>query len=191
MSKNKRLLLIQEKKKIMTKIGLYYGSTTGNTERAADSIADVFGEDLRAESIDRVPPEVIESYDVLIFGISTWNVGQLEMTWDGYFPILDKINFKGKKVALFGMGDQSNYPDTYLDAMGMLYDKVVERGAEIICPWSTDGYTFTHSLGVRNGKFVGLALDEDNESYLTDDRVTQWGAELKETLGLKPLEVVA
>ena len=175
----------------MTKIGLYYGSTTGNTERAADTIAEVFGENLRAESIDRVPPEVIESYDILIFGISTWNVGQLEMTWDGYFPTLDKINFKGKKVALFGMGDQSNYPDTYLDAMGMLYDKLVERGAEIIGVWPTEGYTFTGSLGVRDGKFVGLALDEDNESYLSDDRIKQWVKELKESLGLKPIEITA
>lgn len=175
----------------MMKVGLYYGSTTGNTERVADIIAETFGENLQAECIDRVPPEVLESYDVLIFGISTWNVGQLEMTWDDYFPTLDKINFKGKKVALFGLGDQSNYSDTYLDALGILYDKLVERGAEIIGPWPTDGYTFTASLGVRNGKFVGLALDEDNQSYLTDERIGQWIIELKEILGIKAIEITA
>ena len=90
------------------KIGLFYGSTTGNTEYAADLVAEDFGDGLVAESIDMLTIEKAKQYDILIFGISTWNIGQLEMTWEGNFSKLDEIDFKGKKVALFGMGDQSN-----------------------------------------------------------------------------------
>ena len=156
------------------KIGLFYGSTTGNTELAADIVAENFGNGLIADSIDHLTVENAKSFDVLIFGISTWNIGQLEMTWEGFFPQLDEIDFKGKKVALFGMGDQSNYPDTYLDALGILYNKLVERGATIIGNWSTEGYDFTGSLATQNGKFVGLALDQDNQPDLTEERIADW-----------------
>ena len=171
------------------KIGLFYGSTTGNTENAADIIAKKFGDGLVAETIDRVSKNDIESFDVLIFGISTWNIGQLEMTWEYFFPELDEIDFTGKKVALFGLGDQSNYSDTFLDALGILYNKLIEQGAEIFGFWPTTGYSFDSSLAVQNGKFVGLALDEDNEGEKTEERIDQWVKELKEAIISKPLEL--
>ena len=171
------------------KIGLFYGSTTGNTENAADIIAKKFGEGLVAESIDRVSKDDIESYDILIFGISTWNIGQLEMTWEDFFPELDEIDFTGKKVALFGLGDQSNYSDTFLDALGILYNKLIERGAEVIGFWPIVDYTFDSSLAVQNGKFVGLALDEDNQSEKTEERIDQWVKELKISLRSEFLEL--
>ena len=171
------------------KIGLFYGSTTGNTENAADLIAKKFGDGLVAESIDRVSKNDLESFDVLIFGISTWNIGQLEMTWEDFFPELDEIDFTGKKVALFGLGDQSNYSDTFLDALGILYNKLIERGADVFGFWPITGYSFDTSLAVQNGKFVGLALDEDNQREKTEERIDQWVKELKETMISNPLEL--
>lgn len=171
------------------KIGLFYGSTTGNTEYAADFIAKTFGDGLLAESIDRVTIKDIESCDVLIFGISTWNIGELEMTWEDFFPKLDQINFTGKKIALFGMGDQVSYADTYLDAMGILYDKVVEKGAEVIGAWPTEGYDYTESLAVKNNTFVGLALDQDSQPEKTEPRIEEWVQELKKILEIKTIEV--
>ena len=32
---------------------------------------------------------------------------------------------------------------------------------------------------VKNGKFVGLAIDEDNQSDLTDERIKIWVAQIK------------
>ena len=164
------------------KIGLFYGSTTGNTEYAADLVAEDFGDGLVAESIDMLTIEKAKQYDILIFGISTWNIGQLEMTWEGNFSKLDEIDFKGKKVALFGMGDQSNYPDTYLDALGILHDKLVKRGAEIIGNWPIKGYDFSATLAVHGEKFVGLALDQDNQPDLTEDRVAEWVNEIRQQI---------
>lgn len=171
------------------KIGLFYGSTTGNTEFAADAIANKFGDNLSAQSIDRVSKQDIESYNVIIFGISTWNVGELEMTWEEFYPVLDEIDFTSKIVALFGMGDQANYPDTYLDALGILFDKLAERGATIIGEWPIENYNFTDSLAIRDGMFVGLALDQDNQPDLTDQRIDTWVKGLKKVLFIDPIEV--
>jgi flavodoxin I len=37
---------------------------------------------------------------------------------------------------------------------------------------------------VRDGKFVGLALDEDNQSELTAGRIEAWATQLKTVFGL-------
>ena len=51
--------------------------------------------------------------------------------------------------------------------MGILYDKVVACGGEVVGFTDTDGYDFSGSTAVRDGRFVGLALDEDTQSHLT------------------------
>jgi flavodoxin I len=159
----------------MNKIGLFYGSETGNTESAANRIAEKLEADLvDLHNIENAKKEEMEQYDNLIMGIPTWYVGEMPGAWENFFPILDDIDFTGKKVALFGLGDQSGYGENYLDAMGVLFDKLTEQGATIIGHWSTEGYDYVESKAVRNGKFVGLALDEDNQDYLTDDRIEKW-----------------
>lgn len=183
--------LKKSRRKYIMKIGLFFGSTTGNTEYAADLVAKYFGEGLVADSIERLTIEKANTFDILILGISTWNIGQLEMTWEEFFPKLDKIDFKAKKVALFGMGDQSNYPDTYLDALGILRNKLVERGAEIIGNWTTEGYNYSESLAVHNGKFDGLALDQDNQPDLTEERIIEWVKEIRQEISQRPTSVTS
>ncbi|MEO1404790.1 MAG: hypothetical protein AAFV72_26600, partial [Cyanobacteria bacterium J06635_1] len=46
--------------------------------------------------------------------------------------------------------------------------------------WPTDGYDFNESLAIRNGKFCGLALDEDNESDKTETRIQTWATQVKQ-----------
>lgn len=58
--------------------------------------------------------------------------------------------------------------------MFTLYEAAKEAGARMIGATSTDGYTFDESTSVVDGKFVGLALDEDNESDKTDGRIAAW-----------------
>jgi flavodoxin I len=92
---------------------------------------------------------------------------------------LDNVDFSGKKIAYFGPGDQVGYADNFQDAMGILEEKISERGGMTVGYWSTEGYEFSESKAIKNGKFVGLALDEDNQSELTDQRVKTWVAQLK------------
>lgn len=81
---------------------------------------------------------------------------------------------------MFGLGDQANYIDTHQDAMGILNLKLLERGAtDGIGFTSTETHTFEESPGVIDGKFCGLALDEDNQNDLTANRMAEWTADLK------------
>ena len=69
--------------------------------------------------------------------------------------------------------------------MGILEEKISEQGGETVGYWSTEGYDFTESKAVRDGQFVGLALDEDNQSDLTEARIQAWVAQLKQEFGIQ------
>jgi len=119
-------------------------------------------------------PKDVLSYDKLIFGVPTWGIGELQDDWAVFLPGLEEMDLSGKSVALFGLGDQESYPDTFADALGTLYDALLMTGCEITGSWCTLGYEFIESTAVRNGEFAGLVLDEENQSQLTDLRIKDW-----------------
>ena len=162
----------------MANIGIFFGSDTGNTEKVAEIIASKLS--LEAQDIAGNSSEIFDDYDLLILGTPTANYGEMQPDWDYFVPELEDADLNGKKVALFGLGDQVDYPDSFLDAMGELAEMVEEAGGTLIGEWPTDGYEFNDSRAVREGKFVGLALDEDRQPELTDDRIATWLS----TLGL-------
>ncbi|MCS6959550.1 MAG: flavodoxin FldA [Pseudanabaenaceae cyanobacterium SKYGB_i_bin29] len=169
----------------MTKIGVFFGTTTGKTEGIADLIVDELdGLPVVCKDIAKTQLEELTQYDVLIIGCPTWDIGQLQSDWEAIYDDLDKLDFSGKKVAYFGTGDQYGYADNFMDAIGILEEKISSRGGQTVGYWSTDGYEFNQSRAVRNGKFVGLAIDEDNQPELTEERVKRWTAQLKQELGL-------
>ena len=170
----------------MSKIGLFYGTETGKTETAAEMIQSELGGDDVAELIDISDCEAtdLKKYDCLIIGCPTWNMGDLQSDWEGIFDDLDSIDFSGKKVAYFGTGDQIGYADNFQDAMGMLEEKISGQGGKTIGYWPADGYEHNESKAVKDGKFVGLALDEDNESDLSEDRIKTWVAQIKTEFGI-------
>ncbi|KLV03889.1 flavodoxin FldA [Photobacterium aquae] len=156
----------------MANIGIFFGSDTGNTENVANKIAEQLG--LEAQDIAGNDNSVFDDYEILILGTPTANYGEMQPDWDYFVPELEDADLNGKKVALFGLGDQVDYPDSYLDAMGDLAELVQAAGGELIGAWSTESYTFNHSRAVVDGQFVGLALDEDRQPELTDERITAW-----------------
>lgn len=171
----------------MTKIGLFYGTQTSNTQTVAELIQKEFGGDsvVTLQDISQTEPGNFDEYNFIIIGSSTWNVGELQSDWESFYnDELNNIDFSGKKVAYFGEGDQIGYPDTFQDAMGLLEEKISERGGETVGYWSTEGYDFSGSKAVRDEKFVGLALDEDNQSKLTEQRIRDWVSQLKQEFGL-------
>lgn len=166
------------------KIGLFYGTQTGRTEFIAELIRDEFGGDVvTLNDISQAEIDDFQQYQYLIIGCPTWNIGELQSDWDGFFPELDEIDFSGKTVAYFGSGDQAGYADNFQDAIGILEEKISQLGGKTVGYWSTDGYEFNESQALRNGKFVGLAIDEDNQSDLTNERVKAWVAQLKKEFG--------
>jgi flavodoxin I len=162
----------------MAKIGIFYGSSTGNTEVVAEKLKALFGNDADSMNIDSASKDDIEKYKYLIFGTSTWGIGDMQDDWEDFIDILEELDFNKKKVALFGLGDQTNYAESFVDGMGTIYDIIYER-ADIVGEWPSEEYSFNESAALKNGKFVGLAIDKENQSSLTDQRLKDWVEILK------------
>jgi flavodoxin I len=167
------------------KVGLFYGTQTGNTETIAEMIRDLLGEDVvELHEIGDADVDDFIGYDCLMIGSPTWNIGELQADWEGFFPDLDDIDFSGKIVAYFGCGDQVGYADNFMDAIGILAAKITDQGGQTVGRWSTEGYQFDGSKALDAGKFVGLAIDEENQSDLTADRVTAWVTQVRQEMGI-------
>ena len=159
----------------MKKIGIIYGSTTGNTQSIAEKIAKkLSSEDVTLIDASKLKTEDLDVYPNLILGTSTWGLGDLQDDWDGALGTLKKSNLAGKTVAFFGLGDSDSYSDTFVDGMGILYETVQEKGGKTVGEVSTEGYHFDSSKAVVGDHFVGVALDEDSQSNLTDGRIDKW-----------------
>lgn len=165
--------------------GLFYGSTNGETETVAETIKAALGPALNVyQNIGNTQPKDIEACDNIIFGISTWNIGLLQADWEVFWPKMDQLNLAGKKVAIFGLGDQVGYPETYQDAVGQLADKVVERGATLLGLSTRDGQEFTATKVMQGDKTKGLCVDMINQDDKTAERVAAWVPQIKTELGL-------
>lgn len=164
----------------MKSISIIYGSSTDNTKDAAGLIASKLASYSPVlKDVSKISADDFLAPDFLLLGISTWSIGELQDDWDTYFSKIKNLDLKGKTIALFGTGDSYSYSDTFADAIGMLYDEFAKTGAEFVGEVSTDGYSFDDSKAIKNGKFVGLPLDADNESDLTESRIDAWLESLK------------
>ncbi|MDA0129825.1 flavodoxin FldB [Vibrio sp. MarTm2] len=160
------------------KIGLFYGSTTCYTEMAAEKIRAIIGEDLvDIHNVKDSTLSLMADYDLLLLGISTWDFGEIQEDWNELWDQVSGLSLAGKTVALFGLGDQEGYGEWYLDAMGMLHDELKATGVNFIGYWpNDDSYEFEASKALTEdqNKFVGLALDEDSQYELSDERIATW-----------------
>merc|ERR1711904_475845 len=164
-------------------VGLYFSTTTGNTETVAGYIADLTGVEAK-DPADATAEEML-AHDAIIVGAPTWHTGadseRSGTSWDEWlYNTLPNMDFSGKKVAIFGVGDSSGYGDNYCDAAGELYDCFTEKGAKVFGMTPSDtGFDYTESKSVRDGKFVGAVFDEDNYPDESEGRVDAWLEQLK------------
>ena len=167
-------------------IGLFYGSTTGNTESVAELIAENIGFDkihridIAADGLDS-----ISDYQHLILGIPTWDFGELQEDWADLWDVIAAADLSGKTCAVFGLGDQIGYSEWFLDAMGLLHDHMQAQGAVMVGYWPVEGYDFEASKAVTDDgtQFVGLAIDEDCQHGETNERVKQWSQQVLAEFG--------
>lgn len=177
------------KRKINLKIGMVYGSTTGNTAEVAEKIEEQFDDVSFAFKRDMANFKAADlvGAELLLVGIPTWNTGELQSDWDPVYQALDTVSLKGTKIAMFGLGDAVGYSRNFLDAMGILYQKLLQRGAEGgFGFWSTEGYNFIASKAIFSEnppKFCGLGIDKENQSQLTEKRIKDWVMLLRQELG--------
>lgn len=177
----------------MANVGLFFGTDTGNTRKLAKLIKKKLGDAVADPlNINRATPEDFLAYDKLILGTPTLGSGELpgqtagaaEESWEEFLVQIDGADFSGKTLAFYGLGDQAGYPDEFVDALGHLHDFFRDRGAQIVGGWSTEGYDFATSAAERDGEFVGLVLDQDNQSDQTEERLSAWLALIAPALGL-------
>jgi flavodoxin II len=164
------------------KIGLFYGSSTCYTQMAGEKIAQCLGaHQVDIFNVADEPLATCQFYNYLIFGIPTWDYGELQEDWEEIWPELDQLALSGKQVALYGLGDQQGYPEWFLDAMGYLHAKLIHAGANCVGYWPVVGYEFEASQALTpDGQFfVGLALDDESQFELSDGRINAWCEQLK------------
>ncbi len=165
---------------------IFYGSSTGNTKNAAESLKECLGTVDYVKNITEVTPADFAVPENIILGIPTWHIGELQDDWAAMLPLIESVNpnVSGKKVAIFGLGDQKGYPDTYVDAIQMLWEPFEKRGAKLFGLWPTKGYEFKKSKALQGDKFMGLVIDIENQDHLTDGRIKAWAAQIKTEMGL-------
>ncbi len=147
----------------------------GTTETLANDIASIMGIDSAdIHNVDSVSADNVQNYDCILLGCSTWGLGELQDDWYDFLEALKTQNLGGKKVGLFGTGDSEGYPDTFCDALGHIYDAIENSGCEFVGTYEPTDYSTTYSAVCKDGRFVGLAIDDSNESELTASRTATW-----------------
>ena len=99
--------------------------------------------------------------------------------WDEFLPALEEFDLKGKTFALYGAGNQKEYSENFVDAIGILAETIELLGGKIIGFVANKGYKFDHSKALRGNHFVGLPLDFDTQKKLVPERIEKWVEQLK------------
>lgn len=169
----------------MNKTGIFYAPKGGNTELAAQKIHKHLPEaDMLLVSENSI--QEMLKYDNLILGIATigketWNQDINKNNWDFILPQFENVDFSGKTVALFGLGDSVTYDLHFVDAMGTLARIMRDKGAKLVGFTDTKDYSFRESAAIEDGRFMGLPIDEDFEDEKTDERILLWINDIKKS----------
>lgn len=175
----------------MARIGIFFGTDTGRTRLLAKQIARKLGDAADAPvNVGRTRVEDFLAYEALILGSPTLGAGELpglstglsQPSWEEFLPQLADADLSGKRIAIYGLGDQKKYPDEFVDAIGLIHDELLARGARVIGHWPVEGYEFTASRAVDGNHFLGLAIDQINQPLLTEARVDAWLAQIRPEL---------
>jgi flavodoxin I len=131
-------------------------------------------------NVETVTSEQFLSYDNIICGVPTWFDGELPNYWDEFLPDIEDMNLTGKKIALYGLGDQKGYSENFLDGVGILAEIFQNCWAEIVGFTSVEGYTFEKSRACKGDQFMGLAIDFENQNSMTPERISKWTLQLRQ-----------
>ncbi|MBN2616179.1 MAG: flavodoxin domain-containing protein [Bacteroidales bacterium] len=174
----------------MKKVVILYWAKGGNAEKAANvvyaklgsEVADIF--DLESFDMDQLLQYKLALLGGSTVGADKWEDATNDNMWNRFFRTIENRDLSEMTFAAFGLGNQLLYPDNFVDALGIFHDEIAKTNARIIGRWPVTGYRFTNSEGAQKDEFYGLALDEDTEPELTEDRVTRWLAQIQKEIEL-------
>lgn len=167
----------------MNKIAILYGSSGGNAESVARQVQDLFEGAADLYNVEHVTIDEIKDYPYYVLGTSTTGIGDLQDDWEGFLPSFSALDFSGKKIAIFALGDSASYSSSFAESMKVIYDEINDK-VEIEGRVPDEGYLYDESSAVIDGEWIGLPIDEDNEYDLTEERLTRWVEKLKEAFDL-------
>ncbi len=162
----------------MNKIAILFGTSGGTVESVAKQVQDLFEGSADLYNVLNVSVSEIEDYQYMIIGTSTTGIGDLQDDWESFLPSFAKIDFTGKKVAIFALGDSASFSTSFAESMKVIYDEIHDK-VEIVGRVPDEGYTYDDSTAVEDGIWLGLPLDEDNEYDMTEERLVKWVEQLK------------
>jgi flavodoxin I len=174
----------------MSKIGLFFGPLKGSVHRVAEKVKAALGEqNVEMISVNEAGIADLEKYELIIFGISTvgketWDSNYSNTDWSKFFPNISKVDYSGKTVAIFGLGDHVTYSGYFVNAIGVLAKELMKNGASIVGKVDPSSYEFDDSEAIIDGMFIGLPIDEDFQPELTDERISNWVSSIKPAFGL-------
>lgn len=164
----------------MKKTAIIYSFNSVKTGQAARLIQENFGEKhVEMVNAEDITGEKFLHYKNLILGVPTWFDGEIPNYWDEFIPELEEFDLKGYRVAIFGPGDQKNYPENFVDGIGIMGKLLEERGAKLVGFTPASGYSFEKSHALRGDLFMGLPLDFENQSSKNKERIRKWVEQLK------------
>lgn len=171
--------LIDKDHKATRQVGIFYAPSGGSVQKVARQIKQKLADlhpDMQVVS-DIVPLQLLDYHNLILvcstLGRNTWEMEQKD-PWSSFLPKMLRIRLDGRKVALVGLGDHVSYPNNFVDGMGILGQTVEEIGGKLIGATPTRDYIFNDSRALRDGKFIGLPLDEDYEAEKTEERLNGW-----------------
>jgi flavodoxin I len=164
----------------MKKIAVIYSFNTTKTRKIAEQLNETFNNaEIEMVNAEDITNEKFLSFDNIIMGVPTWFDGELPNYWDEFVPELEEMDLKGKKIALFGLGDQKDYAENFIDGVGIMGELLESRGAELVGFTSREGYEFESSRALRDDRFIGLALDFENQGSKNKERIEKWVDQLR------------
>ena len=164
----------------MIKTAIIYSYNTKKTGKIAVQIKEGFNDPaIEMINAEEITEDLFLSFDRIIMGVPTWFDGELPNYWDEFVPALEEMDLKGKKIALFGLGDQKGYSENFLDGVGIMAGILETQGATLVGFTSSEGYSFEGSRAVLDDHFKGLAIDYENQGSMNKQRVTAWIDQLK------------
>jgi len=169
----------------MVKIGIFFGGKdNGGTAKVAKKIHELLGKSIsHVHNVGNSAASDVNKYDFLILGTAAWGIGEMHSDWENFIEELLQADLATKKVAIYGLGDQVKYPESFVDGLGSIFCRLPHK-QNVVGYTSTDTYKYYYSTAEKDGKFVGLAIDNDSQPELTDVRITAWVEQLKAEFAL-------
>jgi flavodoxin I len=117
------------------KVGIFYSTGTGNTKRVANLIKVHLGDSADVpQPVSASHARDFEGYDAIIFGAPSymWEKHRVSaLDFDTIEPPFDDFkDLKGKKVAIFGLGNQAEYRRIFVMQSGY-------SGSILVCEGQT------------------------------------------------------